>query len=108
MLFGLVGAPAHFQSVLRQIFDEEECPRQVEVYYDDITPHGQSMDEVWDDTLRTIAWLSKWDFMINFTKSSFLVTEATLLGFDVCEGGYQLGKKTLRCLFGSKIPTNLN
>ena len=58
------------------------------VYYDDITPHGQSMDEVWDDTLHTIACLSKWGFMINLTKSSFLVTEATLLGFDVREGGY--------------------
>ena len=46
------------------------------------------MDEVWDDTLRTIACLSKWGFMINLTKSSFLVTEATLLGFDVREGGY--------------------
>ena len=107
MPFGFVGAPAHFQSVLRQIFDKEEGPCQVEVYYDDITPHGQSMDEVWDDTLRTIACLSKWGFMINLTKSSFLVTEATLLGFDVREGGYQLGEKALKRLFGSKIPTNL-
>ena len=88
MPFGFVGASAHFQSVLRQIFDEEEGPRQVEVYYDDITPHGRSTDEVWDDTLRTIACLSKWGFMINLTKSSFLVTEATLMGFDVGEGGY--------------------
>ena len=74
--------------MLKQIFDEEEGPRQVEVYYDEITPYGQSMDEVWDNTLHTIACLSKWGFMINLTKSSFLVMEATLLGFDVCEGGY--------------------
>ena len=91
MLFGFVGAPAHFRSVLRQIFDEEEGSRQVEVYYNDITPHGQSMDEVWDDTLHKIASLSKWGFMINLTKSSFLVTEAILLGFDVREGGYHVG-----------------
>ena len=30
-----------------------------------------------------------------------------MLGFDVCEGGYQLGEKALKRLFGSKIPTNL-
>ena len=107
MPFGFVGAPAHFQSMLRQIFNKEEGPLRVEVYYDDITPHGQSMDEVWEDTLCTIACLSKWGFMTNLTKSSFLVTEATLLGFDVREGGYQLGEKALKHLFGSKIHTNL-
>ena len=79
----------------------------MEVYYDNIKPHGQSMDEVWDDILRTIACLSKRGSMIILTKSSLLVTEAKLLGFDVSEGSYQLGEKALKRPFGSKIPTNL-
>ena len=87
MPFGFLGAPAHFQAVLRQIFNVPEGPRQVEVYYDDIMPHGTTLGEVWADTVRTIACLAKWGFMINLAKSTFLVTEATLLGFDVRDGG---------------------
>ena len=42
--------------------------------------------------------------MINLAKSKLLVEQVGLLGFEVREGKYHLGKKALSKLLGSTIP----
>ena len=97
MPFGFLGAPAHFQSAV--IDSLAGGPKNVEVYYDDITPHGSEQAAVWEDTQLTIKCLAHEGFMITLGKSTFLTPEAGLLGFFVRGGRYQLGSKALRKLF---------
>ena len=93
--------------MLCQIFNIPEGPKQVKIYCDNITPPGTTLDEVWVDTVKATACLAHWGFMIHLAKSTFLVTKATLLGFDAQEGGCHLGQKALSKLFGATIPISL-
>ena len=106
MAFGFLGAPAHFQSTIVQILGEE--PGLItQVFYDDLTPHGCSVTEVWRDTLLTIKQLSKYGFMINLAKSHFLQKRFNILGFSFRSSEYQLGTKAIAKLFKSSIPHTL-
>ena len=47
-------------------------------------------------------------FLINLSKTKFLVDEAPLLGVVICHGCYCLGSKVLNKLFAAAILTNLH
>ena len=106
MPFGCVNAPAVLQSSLEFIIHEDGHVYTV-IYYDDITSHGESEAEVWESTLKTIKKLAKYGYMINLNKCHFLVESAKLLGFQVWDGGYQLGPKAVKKLFGTGIPNSV-
>lgn len=52
-------------------------------YYDDLTPHGNELPKVWEDTKATIRLLAEEGIMINIKKSKFLQHRLELLGFVV-------------------------
>ena len=80
MPFGFLNAPAHFQSILEQILREDK-PLSTAVYYNDLTPHRDSIEAVWEDTIATVAKLAQYGFMINLGKSKFIVDTISLLGY---------------------------
>ena len=67
-----------------------------EPYLDDLSPHGMTWQEVWEDTLRTLRILTEEGIMINVRKCKFLVDRYALLGFVLYCHHYQLGDKSLQ------------
>jgi hypothetical protein len=55
----------------------------VVVYLDDIVIHGNDVRIVWSETVEVIRRLTSAGFMINLTKSHFLVRSAVILGYEV-------------------------
>lgn len=90
MPFGCTNAPGKLQSSLDLCIHEKGRLR-TEVYYDDITPHGHTLEDTWETTLATLERLVSNGYMINLNKCVFLTQQAKLLGFEIRDGRYQLG-----------------
>ena len=81
MAFGYLGAPATFQAIIEAIIHRIPGGVQAQVYIDDIHPHGQSVDAVWEDSRKVVGALVDAGFMINLSKCHFLVADLVVLGF---------------------------
>ena len=84
-MFGLKAAPAKFQRIITEIFDEY-IPAVMQLFLDDSVVYGQRLDHMTQlrlclDRCRQ-AWLS-----LNPAKCAFLVTSANLLGHIVSQEG---------------------
>ena len=58
------------------------------VYIDDIHPHGDSIQGVWQDTVKVLQALSGAGFLINLAKCTFLTADLTILGFRLFQHEY--------------------
>ena len=90
MPMGLTQAPAHFQYVVESVLRGEEGERQLPavVYLDDITVHGDTLEQVMEDTLEVIRRLTKAGFMINLKKSKLGHQATRVLGHQWTTGGW--------------------
>ena len=69
--------------------------------------HLQDWRGCWQDTLLLLRTLARFGFMVNLRKCLFLVTNAPVLGLDLCKAGYALGMKYMGNLHKVGIPTDL-
>ena len=59
---------------------------KVIVYIDDIVIHGTDPTLVWEETLLVLQRLADAGFMVNTSKSCFLVSSLKMLGYNVSAG----------------------
>lgn len=86
MFFGMRNSPATFQNMMDNIIDEDDGipkPLKTEGYMDDLMPHGKTIEECREHTLRTLAKLDKHGLSLNLEKCVFEATEVEYLGFIV-------------------------
>lgn len=74
------------------------------MYIDDIHPHGVTLNQVWEDTVKVIGALASAGFLLNLAKCTFLTANLAVLGFALFSHEYQLGQKALGKLLTSGIP----
>ena len=88
MAFGFSDAPAHFQAYMDDLLRNIPGGVRAEVYFDDIHPHGDSVQQVWKDTVRCVGAITSSRMMINLKKCILLVTNLTVLGYHLFQHEY--------------------
>ena len=78
-------------------------------FIDDCNVRGHLQDwrGCWQDALQLLRTLARFGFVVNLCKCLFLVTNAPVLGLDLCKAGYALGTKYMGSLHKVGIPTDL-
>ena len=84
--FGLVNAPAHFQSAMEALF-RSELHRFVEIYVDDIVIYSTTWEEHLEHLHRVLDLLSEHGLSLNVAKCHFARTELHYLGHVVSAQG---------------------
>ena len=74
------------------------------MYIDDVHPHGDEVEPVWEDTVKVVGALVDAGFLLNLSKCIFLAADLVVLGFRLFKHEYQLGKKALGKLLTTHIP----
>ena len=74
------------------------------VYLDDIVLHGNDSKLVWQETVKVIRRLTDAGFMINLSKSHFLVKSAVILGYEVSHGVIKPNPKKITSFVSLKPP----
>jgi Reverse transcriptase (RNA-dependent DNA polymerase) len=95
MPFGLSNAPMHFQWCMEDIINggvdaegRQQRKLDCQVYLDDFTIQGDSMDDCLRDTLDAVLRLMKAGAMVSLKKSVIGATEGKILGHRWRSGGY--------------------
>lgn len=76
-------------------------------YIDDVTAHGTTWEQVWEDTLQVLKMLTSAGFMVNLRKCKFLRPRVTVLGCSFFDRGFQLGEKTMMKWTQVQLPKTL-
>ena len=64
------------------------------------------MADTWRNTLEAIRRLTRRGIIINAWKLQLLMQWVSILGYELVQDVFQLGRKSLGKLFGSELPTN--
>ena len=106
MTFGFMGAPYHFQYVVDRILARDPLLLAL-VFLDDVTAHGRTWEQVWEQTMCAIRVLAESGLMINLRKCKFLVARAVVLGMEISYATCALGEKYLRKWLEVRLPRTL-
>ena len=106
MPFGCTMAPMFFQYCMEDLLSKYPDLSTLP-FFDDLTPHGKVIWDVWHDTIRTFCILCEEGIMINIKKCKLLVPRMDLLGFIVFNASWHLGQKTLSKYLDLTIPRTL-
>jgi len=95
MPFGLVNAPAKFQSMMNKIL-REFLDHQVVVYLDDILIYSENMDDHIRLVQKVLDRLEQHDLAVSLKKSVFDQVEVKFLGFIVKTSGVTMSDRKVK------------
>lgn len=110
MFFGLRNSPATFQQMMNDILDEDDGVSEIlkaEGFMDDLMPHGATVEECRQHTLRTLAKLDKHGLSLNLDKCIFEATEVEYLGFIVSHNELRMDPAKVEGLAKWPTPTTV-
>ena len=107
MFFGLCNSPATFQSIMDQIFYDEQQLGWLKKYIDDILIAAKTKEELKERTLRVLQKLRKNDLYLKPEKCEFYWERVKYLGFIISEGKIEMDPKKIAGIADWPIPTTL-
>ena len=89
---GVLASPGWFQHIMFTLLAHSKV-ETANPFIDDcnVRGHLQEWRGCWQDMLQLLRTLARFGFMVNLQKCLFLVTNAPVLGLDLCKAGYALG-----------------
>jgi len=106
MPFGLVNAPATFQSMMNTIV-QEFLDHGVVVYLDDILIYSKTMEEHEATVKQVLASLDRHDLAISFKKYVFHVDTVEFLGYIVGKAGVTTSEKKVESILNWRAPQSV-
>jgi len=104
MPFGLVNAPATFQTMMNKIL-REFLNQGVVVYIDDILIYSQTLEEHIIRVRKVLQPLREYRMAITFEKSVFHVKKMDFLGYVVATDGVTMNEKKVESIkSGKRLP----
>lgn len=103
--FGIKNAPAGFSRIMRKIFGELEG---VETYIDDLTIHGETLEELLDRQDRVLKKVQEFGLHLNLTKCHWAQKSVRVLGFIISNGTREIDPDDLRPVTEFPIPRNVS
>lgn len=100
--FGLRNAPAQLSRVMRQIFSGVKF---VEVYFDDMTIHSNSIEEHFDHIKFVFSKLREYNLKINASKGEWFKKSVKVLGHIISEKTIKMDPEKIRAIEDFKVPS---
>lgn len=107
MPFGLVNAPAVFQSMINKAFGAKRFDLAIP-YLDDLLCTGSNTDEMFKKLESIFDLLKKANLTLNLKKCFFFQSEIDYLGFEISEEGLKPGSKKIQAVQEFPRPTNVH
>ena len=107
MFFGLCNSPATFQSIMDDIFREEQGLGWLQKYIDDILIAAKTKEELKERTLRVLKKLKEHDLYLKPEKCEFYQDRVEYLSFIISEGKIEMDPKKIAGIADWPIPTTL-
>ena len=105
MPFGLCNAPPTFQRCMLSIFSDM-VERIMEVYMDDITVYGESIDECLVHLETVLYRCIEKNLVLNWEKCNFMINQGIVLGHIISERGIEVDTTKVELI--SKLPSATN
>jgi len=106
MPFGLVNAPATFQTMRKEIL-REFLHQGVVVYIDDILIYSETVEEHILLVRKVLQWLREYRMAISLEKSVFHVKKVDFLGYVVETDGVTMNEKKVESIKSWKAPVSV-
>ena len=106
MPFGLVNAPATFQTMMNEILREFLADRVV-VYIDNILIYSKNLKDHSTLVRKVVQWLREYQMAISLEKSVFHVKTVDFLDYVIATDGVTMNKKKVETIKARKPPTSV-
>jgi hypothetical protein len=107
MTFGLCNAPATFQTIMQEIFEDLIDDGHIIVYLDDILIYHDSLPKLNAITHEVLQRFIKWDLYLKPEKCSFAKETIEYLGFLVFHGHINMDPEKVSGIMKWPIPANV-
>lgn len=107
MPFGLINAPAVFQSMINQALGTERFNLAIP-YLDDLLCSASSTAEMFEKLESIFKLLKRANLTLNLKKCFFCQTEVDYLGYEISEEGLKPGSKKIQAVQEFPRPTNVH
>lgn len=107
MPFGLVNAPAVFQSMINKALGSKRFDLAIP-YLDDLLCTGSTSDEMFHKLKSIFDLLKNANLTLNIKKCFFFQSEIDYLGFEISEEGLKPGSKKIQAVQDFPRPTNVH
>jgi len=102
MPFGLYNAPATFQRCMLSIFSDM-VEHFLEIFMDDLSIFGDSFDDCLTNLEKILSRCEEKNFVLNWEKCHFMVTNGIVLGHIVSSKGIEVDKSKIELI--ANLPT---
>ncbi|XP_071933266.1 uncharacterized protein [Coffea arabica] len=106
MLFGLTNAPATFQGLMNQIF-QDQMRKHVLVFFDDILVYNPTLELHVKHVTKVMNLLRQHQLYAKMSKCSFAQLQVEYLGHIISAEGVQADPKKIECMENWPKPTNI-
>ena len=106
MPIGLCNAPALFQRCMLSIFSDL-IEKSIEVFMDDFFVFGSSFDIFLSNLDTVLKQCVETNFVLNWEKCHFMVTEGIVLGYKILVHGIEVDKAKLEVIEKFPPPANV-
>lgn len=107
MPFGLVNAPAVFQSMINKALGAKRFELAIP-YLDDLLSTGSSFEEGFTKLEAILELLREANLTLNLKKCFFFQSEVNYLGYEISESGLKPGSKKIQAVSEFPKPTNVH
>lgn len=107
MPFGLVNAPAVFQSMINKALGPQRFELAIP-YLDDLLSTGSSYEEAFSKLEAILNLLRNANLTLNLKKCFFFQSEIEYLGYEISEAGLKPGSKKINAVSEFPKPTNVH
>ncbi|KAI3506429.1 hypothetical protein L1887_28787 [Cichorium endivia] len=97
MPFGLCNVPTTFQRCMMAIFSDM-IGEALEIFMDDFSIFGSSFDACLNQLEKVLERCTKWNFVLSWEKSHFMVKEGIVLGHVVSERGFEVDRAKVKVI----------
>ncbi|CAG9134612.1 unnamed protein product [Plutella xylostella] len=107
MPFGLVNAPAVFQSMINKALGADRFELAIP-YLDDLLSTGSTFQEAFSKLERILQLLRKANLTLNLKKCFFFQSHISYLGYEISEKGLKPGEEKIKAVSEFPRPTNVH
>lgn len=107
MPFGLVNAPAVFQSMINKALGADRFELAIP-YLDDLLSTGSTFQEAFSKLERILELLRKANLTLNLKKCFFFQSHISYLGYEISEKGLKPGEEKIKAVSEFPRPTNVH